>query len=138
MGTAMYVCNVMYMHTCATTKLESHRTVTVGSKTPEEGAQRQRAALNYHYYYYTTVGPKRHQGHRRTHRRVKRDTEGTGGHSGGSREAPIIEDLREQRGDRRRPQSHKDPKRPAYSTRGNFKENRLSQFGPGRYWPVNL
>jgi hypothetical protein len=43
-------------------------------ETPDE---RPRAALN---YYHTTVGPTRHQGHRRTHRGIRRDTKGTGGH----------------------------------------------------------
>ena len=39
-------------------------------------AQRPWATLN---YYLTTVGPKRHQGHRRTCGRIKRDARGTGG-----------------------------------------------------------
>ena len=59
------------MHACATAKLESQR--TAGSKTPGEGAQRPRGALN---YYYATVGPKRHQ------------ARGTGGHAGGSGGTP--------------------------------------------------
>ena len=51
------------MHACAAANLNSQR--TAGTKIPREGggAQRPLATLN---YYYTTVGPKEHQGHRRT------------------------------------------------------------------------
>jgi hypothetical protein len=37
------------------------------------------------YYNYTTVGSKRHQGHRRTHEGTERDTRRTGGHTGDAR-----------------------------------------------------
>jgi hypothetical protein len=46
--------------------------------------QRPRATLN--YYRYTTVGPKEHQGHRRTRGGIERETRGTGGHQGDSRD----------------------------------------------------
>jgi hypothetical protein len=36
-------------------------------------------------YNYTAVGPKRHQGHRRTHGGIERDTRRTGGHAGDAR-----------------------------------------------------
>jgi hypothetical protein len=36
-------------------------------------------------YSYTTVGPKRHHGHRRTHGGTKIDTRRTGGHRGDAR-----------------------------------------------------
>jgi hypothetical protein len=65
--------------TCAKAKLESQR--TAGSKTPGGGAQRPRAdsALN---CCCATVRPKRHQGHRWARRGIKRNTKGTGGHTG--------------------------------------------------------
>jgi hypothetical protein len=79
----IYGCCYVCMHTRATAaKIKSQR--TAGSKKPgEEGAQRPRAALN---YCYTTVGPKRHQGHRRTRGGIRRDTKGTGTHTGDPRD----------------------------------------------------
>jgi hypothetical protein len=104
---ASYVC----VHACAAAKLESQR--AAGSKTPGERAQRPRAALN---YFYTTVGPKRHQVHRRTRGGI-----GAGGGSrrqqqavaGGSRRQAAV-------GGDRRPQSHKDPTIPHRGCYENF------------------
>ena len=61
------------------------------------------------------VGPTRHQGHRRTHGGVRRDTKGTGGHRDttrtGGHSGGIGRDTkrtgRKQRGDRSKPQSQK-------------------------------
>ena len=85
---------LMCMHTCDTAKLESQR--TADNKTPGDGAQRPRAALN---YYYTGGhaggsrghhrdrrahrGPKRHHEDRRAQRGGRRDTKRTGGNTGG-------------------------------------------------------
>jgi hypothetical protein len=108
MATAMYVCVNTYIHALpGTAKLESQR--TAGSKTPGEGAQRPRAALN---YYYATVGPK---GHRRTRGGDQEEHQTDRRAHGGSKrhhEDPRAqqedrerqqEDRREQRGDRSRP-----------------------------------
>ena len=69
--------------------------------------------------YYTTVGFKRHQGHRRTRGGIRRDTKRTGGHrnttrtgghSGGSGETPDAKRTGgNKRGDRSGPQGHRDP-----------------------------
>jgi hypothetical protein len=91
------------MRACAKAKLE----LLSG-----EGAQRPRGALN---YYHATVGPKRHQGHRRTRGGIRsqegcqRDRRAHGGSKTkltraqrGDQERHQ-EDRREQRGDRSRP-----------------------------------
>ena len=54
--------------------------------TPHEGgiAAAGHTKLQLHYNY-TTVGSKRHQGHRRTHGGIKRDARRTGGHTGGAK-----------------------------------------------------
>jgi hypothetical protein len=72
-----------HIHALHLNKLESQR--TAGSKTPGAEAQRPRAALNY-YYVNDAVGPTRHQGHRRTRGEIRRDTKGTGGHTGDPRD----------------------------------------------------
>jgi hypothetical protein len=58
-------------------------------------------------YNYTTVGPKRHQGHRRTHGGIERDTRRTGGHTGDARGTRGTGGRT--RGDRSGPQGHRDP-----------------------------
>jgi hypothetical protein len=64
------------IHGCATAKLESQR--TAGSKTPGKGAAAAgRTKLLLHN---CIIGSKRHQGHRRTHGGIRRDTKGTGGY----------------------------------------------------------
>jgi hypothetical protein len=78
------------MYTCTRAlQLNYHRKQTnSGHQDTRRGG---RAALNY-YHATALIGPKRHQGHRRTHGGTKRDTRGrtgdrdtsrTGGHSGG-------------------------------------------------------
>jgi hypothetical protein len=64
----------------------------------ERGAQRPRATLNYNCAT-TTVGPTRHQGHRRTRGGIEGDARGTEGHKGGSKRHP--RDRRAQGGSKR-------------------------------------
>ena len=53
--------------------------------TPREGGT---AAVGHMSYNYTTVGPTRHQGHRRTRGGINRDTRGTRRAKGGTQETP--------------------------------------------------
>ena len=74
MATVVYV----YMHAL---QLNYRANGQRAARHPDR-AQRPRAALNYYYTIlcYTTVGSKRHQGHRRTRGGMRRDTKRTGGH----------------------------------------------------------
>jgi hypothetical protein len=76
--------------------------------TPREGgtAAAGHTKLQLHYNY-TTAGPKRHQGHRRTNGGIKRDARRTGGHTGDARSTRRTGGTT--RGDRSGPQGHRDP-----------------------------
>jgi hypothetical protein len=106
----MYAC----MRYC-TAKLESQR--TAGSKTPGEGAQRPRAALNYALQYYTI------------------DTRGTGGHAGAGGSGGTPKGLESTRGIQEIPRgpegtaggSRETPRGPGGTTGGSEQATRTQQ-----------
>jgi hypothetical protein len=71
----------VYTRTCATAKLQATGIEATDGGRHDTAGQTKLLP----HYNYTTVGSKRHQGHRRTHGGIERDTRRTGGHTGDAR-----------------------------------------------------